>query len=231
MTTSRRKTEEKEQGGRNPTQPGQRRGTQVEGAAPTLEKGGSRAGQCKPKLPAAAGGRETARRLKANPTKVGKATSQWWTEQEHRPDQRQVTKHADYAQHQTLEARGTAAPLWPANKYPTKNQGNNYRSGATEVGQLRKNLNHPEPAANTGSEKDESKAKGARTIQLPEMGVEEEAKAAGMCDRASEETKTRSRRRSHQRVTKNHPNSRKRRWTNRHRKRMKNHEGQPKPPS
>ena len=142
-----------------------------------------------------------------------------------------MTKHADYAQHQTLEARGTAAPLWPANKYPTKNQGNNHRSGATEVGQLRKNLNHPEPAANTGSEKDESKAKGARTIQLPEMGVEEEAKAAGMCDRASEETKTRSRRRSYQRVTKNHPNSRKRRWTNRHRKRMKNHEGQPKPPS
>ena len=72
---------------------------------------------------------------------------------------------------------------------------------------------------------------GARTIQQPEMGVEEEAKASGKCDRASEETKTRSRRRSHQRVTKNHPNSRKRRWTNRHRKRMKNHEGQPKPPS
>ena len=38
---------------------------------------------------------------------------------------------------------------------PDKDQGNNYRSGATEVGQLRKNLNHPEPAANTGSEKDE----------------------------------------------------------------------------
>ena len=146
-------------GWKNPTQPGRRRGTQVEGAAPTLEKGGSRAGQCKPKLTAAAGGRETARRLKANPTKVGKAMSRLWTEQEHRPDQRQVTKHADYAQHQTLEARGTAAPLWPANKYPTKNQGNNHRSGATEVGQLRKNLNHPEPAANTGSEKDEPKAK------------------------------------------------------------------------
>ena len=190
MTTSQKKIEEKEQGGRNPTQPGQRRGTQVEGAAPTLEKGGSSVGQRKPKLTAAAGGRETARRLKANPTKVGKATSRLWTEQEHRPDQRQVTKHADYAQHQTLEARGTAAPLWPANKYPTKNQGNNHRSGATEVGQLRKNLNHPEPAANTGSEKDEPKAKskkkkGARTIQLPEMGVEEEAKASGMCDRAS----------------------------------------------
>ena len=82
-----------------------------------------------------------------------------WTEQEHRPNQRQVTKHADYAQHQTLEARGTAAPLWPANKYPTKNQGNNHRSGATEVGHLRKNLNHPEPEANRGSEKDEPKAK------------------------------------------------------------------------
>ena len=159
MTTSRRKAEEKEQGGRNPTQPGQRRGTQVEGAAPTPEKGGSRAGQRKPKLTASAGGRETARRLKANPTKVGKATSRLWTEQEHRPDQRQETKHADYAQHQTLEARGTAAPLWPANKYPTKNQGNNHRSGATEVGPLRKNLNHPEPAANTGSEKDKPKAK------------------------------------------------------------------------
>ena len=61
--------------------------------------------------------------------------------------------------HQTPEARGTAAPLWPANKYPTKNQGNNHRSEATEVGQLRKNLNHLEPAANTGSEKEEPKAK------------------------------------------------------------------------
>ena len=159
MTTSRRKTEENEQGGRNPTQPGQRRGTQVEGVAPTLEKGGSRAEQLKLKPTASAGGRETARRRKANPTKVGKATSQLWTEQEHRLYQRQVTKHADYAHHQTPEARGTAAPRWPANKYPTKNQGNNHRSGATEVGQQRKNLKYPKPAANTGSEKDEPKAK------------------------------------------------------------------------
>ena len=158
MTTSRRKIEENEQGGRNPTQPGQRRGTQVEGVAPTLEKGGSRAEQLKLKPTASAGGRETSQRLKANPTKVGKATSRLWTEQEHRPYQRQVTKHADYAHHQTPEARGTTAPLWPANKYPTKNQGNNHRSGATEVGQLRKNLKYPEPAANTGSEKDEPKA-------------------------------------------------------------------------
>ena len=184
-----------------------------------------------PKPTASAGGRETARRLKANPTKVGKATSRLWTEQEHRPDQSQVTKHADYAQHQTPEARGTAAPLWPANKYPTQNQGNNHRSGATEVGQLRKNLNcqHGKQEGRTQGKAQEKP--GARTIQLSEMGVEEEAKASGMCDRASEETKTRSRRRSHQRVTKNHPNSRKRRWTNRHRKRMKNHEGQPKPSS
>ena len=167
MTTSRRKTEEKEQGGRNPTQPGQRRGTQVEGAAPTLEKGGSRAGQRKPKLTAAVGGRETARRLKANPTKVGKATSRLWTEQEHRPDQRQVTKHADYAQHQTLEARGTAAPLWPAYKYPTKNQGNNHRSGATEVGQLRKNLNHPEPAANTETRRTNPRQSTRKKKQAP----------------------------------------------------------------
>ena len=70
-----------------------------------------------------------------------------------------MTKHADYAQHQTPEARGTAAPLWPANKYPTNNQGNNHRSGATEVGQLRKNLKYSELAANTGSEKDGPKAK------------------------------------------------------------------------
>ena len=119
----------------------------------------SRADQRKPKPTAAARGRGTARRLKANPIKVGKATPRLWTEQEHKPYQRQVTEHADYAQHQTPEARGTAAPLWPANKYPTKKQGNNHRSGATEVGQLRKNLNHPEPAANTGSEKEEPKAK------------------------------------------------------------------------
>ena len=119
----------------------------------------SRADQRKPKPTASAGGRGTARRPNANPTKVGKATPRLWTEQEHRPYQRQVTEHADYAQPQTPEARGTAAPLWPANKYPTNNQGNNHRSEATEVGQLRKNLNHPEPAANTGSEKEEPKAK------------------------------------------------------------------------
>ena len=76
--------------------------------------------------------------LKANPTNVGKATSRLRTEQEHRLCQRQLTKHADYAHHQTPEARGTAAPLWPANKNPTKKQGNNHRSGAMEVGQLRK---------------------------------------------------------------------------------------------
>ena len=54
-------------------EPGQRRGTQVEGAAPTLDKGGSRADQRKPKPTAPAGGRETARRRKANPTKVGES--------------------------------------------------------------------------------------------------------------------------------------------------------------
>ena len=40
MTTSRRKTEEKENGGRLPLQPGQRRGIQGEGATPTREKVG-----------------------------------------------------------------------------------------------------------------------------------------------------------------------------------------------
>ena len=196
----------------------------------------SRADQRKPKPTASAGGRGTARRLKANPTKVGKATPRLWTEQEHRPYQRQVTEQADYAQHQTPEARGTAAPLWPANKYPTKNQGNNHRSGATEVGQLRKKPQSSQASSQHGKQEGRTQGKaqekaGAWTIQLPEMGVEEEAKASGRCNRASEETKTRSRRKSHKRVTKNHPNSRKRRWTNRHRKRMMNHEGQPKPPS
>ena len=159
MTTSRRKTEEKEQGGRNPTQPGQKRGTQVEGVAPTPEKGGSRADQSKLKPTASAGGRETARRLKANPTNVGKATSRLWTEQEHRLYQRQVTKHADYAHHQTPEARGTAAPLWPANKNPTKNQGNNHRSGATEVGQLRKKLQVPRASSQHGKREGRTQAK------------------------------------------------------------------------
>ena len=41
--------------------------------------------------------------------------------------------------------------------YPTKNQGNNHRSEATEEGQLRINLNHRKPAANTGSEREEPK--------------------------------------------------------------------------
>ena len=111
----------------------------------------SRADQRKPKPTASAGGRGTARRPKANPTKVGKATPRSWTEEEHRPYQRQVTEHADYAQHQTPEAKGTAAPQWQANKHPTKNQGNNHRSEATDGGKLRKNLNHRKPAANTGS--------------------------------------------------------------------------------
>ena len=107
---------------------------------------------------------------------------------------------------------------------------------ATEVGQLRKKPQVPRASSQHGKRKGRTQGKaqekpGARTIQPPEMGGEEETKASGTCDRASEETKTRSRRRSHQRVTKNHPNSRKRRWTIRHWKRMKNHEGQPKPPS
>ena len=63
------------------------------------------------------------------------------------------------------------------------------------------------------------------------MGVEAEAKVSGMCNRASEESKTRSRRRGHQTVTKNHPNSRKWWRINRHRKRMMKHEGQPRQPS
>ena len=44
MTTSRRETEEKEHGGSLPSQPGQRRGTQVEGAVPTREKAGQPCG-------------------------------------------------------------------------------------------------------------------------------------------------------------------------------------------
>ena len=71
------------------------------------------------------------------------------------------------------------------------------------------NLNHRKPAANTGSEREEPKVTqekaGAWTIQRPEMGVEAEAKASGRCNRASEESKTRSRRRGHQPVTKTTP--------------------------
>ena len=55
----------------------------------------SRANQRKPKPTASAGDSETARRRKANPTKGGKAMSQSWTEEEHRPDLRQVTQHED----------------------------------------------------------------------------------------------------------------------------------------
>ena len=121
-----------------------------------------------------------------------------------------MTKHADYAHHQTQEARGTAAPLWPANKNPTKNLGNNHHSGATEVGQLRKKPQVSRASSQHGKREGRTQGKaqekpGARTIQPPEMGVEEEAKASGMCDRASEETKTRSRRRSHQRVKQKPP--------------------------
>ena len=51
----------------------------------------SRADQRKPKATASARGSGTARRPKANPTKGGKAMSRSWTEEEPRPDQRQVT--------------------------------------------------------------------------------------------------------------------------------------------
>ena len=54
----------------------------------------SRADQRKLKPTASAGGRGTAQKPKVNPTKVGKATPRLWTEQEHRPYQRQVTEHA-----------------------------------------------------------------------------------------------------------------------------------------
>ena len=121
----------------------------------------SRADQCKPKPTASAGGRGTARRPKANPTKVGKATPRSWTEEEHRPHQRQVTN---------MQTRHSTEPRRPEeqqlpNGKPTSTRQrtrvttNNHRSEATEGGQLRKNLNHLKPAANTGSEKVEPKAK------------------------------------------------------------------------
>ena len=61
-----------------------------------------------------------------------------------------------------MQTRNTTEPRSPeargqANNYPTKNQGNNHRSEATEGGQLRINLNHHKPAANTGSEREEPK--------------------------------------------------------------------------
>ena len=131
--------------------------------------------------------------------------------------------------------RNSSSPM-ACQQEPDKEPGNKHRSGATEVGQLRKKPQVSRASSQHGKREGRTQGRaqekpGARTIQPPEMGVEEEAKASGMCARASEETKTRSRRSSHQRVTKNHPNSRKRRWTIRHWKRMKNHEGQPKPPS
>ena len=51
----------------------------------------SHADQRKPKPTASAWGSGTAQRPKANPTKLGKAMSRSWTEEEHRPYQRQVT--------------------------------------------------------------------------------------------------------------------------------------------
>ena len=117
---------------------------------------------------------------KANPTKGGKATSRSWTEEEHRPDLRYVTEHEDEEHHRTQESRGTAVPRGQANKYLTKNQGNNLHSRATEGGPPRINLNHLKPAANTGSEREEPKVRpkktaGARTTQRPESPSETQA--------------------------------------------------------
>ena len=57
---------------------------------------------------------------KSNPPKGGKATSRSRTEEEHRPDLRQVTQREDQEHHRTKESRGTAAPRGQADKYLTK---------------------------------------------------------------------------------------------------------------
>ena len=57
-----------------------------------VRRSGSRADQHKPKPTASAWGSGTAQRLKANPTKGGKATTRLGTEEEHRPDLREVTQ-------------------------------------------------------------------------------------------------------------------------------------------
>ena len=119
----------------------------------------SHADQRKLKPTASAGGSDPARRPKASPPNGGKATSRFRTEEEHRPDLRQVTEREDQEHHRTKESRGTAAPLGQANKYLTKNQGNNLHSEATEGGQPRINPNHLKPSANTGSEREEPKVK------------------------------------------------------------------------
>ena len=81
--------------------------------------------------------------------------------------------------------KGGSPPLrGQANKYLTKNQGNNLHSEATEGGQPRINLNHLKPAANTGSEREEPKVRpkktaGAWTTQRPESPSETQDKGRG----------------------------------------------------
>ena len=145
----------------------------------------SSADQRKPKPTASAWGSDTPRRPKANPSKGGKATSRSCTEEEHRPDLRQVAEHKDKEHHRTQESRGTAVPRGQANKDLMKNQGNNLHSEATEGGQPRINRNHLKPSVNTGSEREEPKAismkiAGAWTTKRPEPPSEPQDKGRGV---------------------------------------------------
>ena len=136
----------------------QRRGTQGKGAGPTREKAGQPPGPTQAEAHSVNLSQGTPHEgQKSNPPTGGKATSRSRTEEEHRPDLRPVTQREDQEHHRTKESRGTVAPRGQADKYLTKNQGNNLHCQATEGGQPRMNLNHPKPSANTGSERKESK--------------------------------------------------------------------------
>ena len=127
----------------------QRRGTQGKGAGPICKKAGQPPGPTQAKVHSVSLRQGTPHEgQKSNQSTGVKATPRSWTEEEHRPYLRQVTQREDQEHHSTKESRGTVAPQREADKYLTKNQGNNRHRQATEGGQPRSNLNHHKPVAN-----------------------------------------------------------------------------------
>ena len=159
VTTSRRKTEEKEHGGRLPHQPGPEKRNPGRRSRTDPWEGGTvtRTNACRSTQRQPEAGYPAQRPI-VKPTKMRESKHQdrgpkkntvpTWDRWLHREDQ----EHR-----RTKESRGTAAPRRQADKYLTKNLGNNLHCQATEGGQPRINRNHPKPSANTESERKEPK--------------------------------------------------------------------------
>ena len=186
MTTSRRETE-KEHGGSLPSQPGQRRGTQVEGAVPTREKAGQ---PCRPTQAEAHSvslrqWHRTKTKSKPIQRRENNVTIVYWGRTQTGPETGDRTWRLGTPQDPGSQRHSSATRASQQVAYLTKNQGNNLHSEATEGVQPRINLNHLKPSANTGSEREEPKVRskniaGAWTTKRPEPPSENQDKGRGV---------------------------------------------------